>query len=124
MAMSEQAVGDVLRFSIIKGNDNGCANISISLNLESMQVNLFDTIQTFRKIVYTSVFVTLTAFVDNILSFNLESQKWTMSCRYLIYHREPYWWGAPTKYFPLNPNNEQLDSIIVWSKVALFSPWA
>jgi hypothetical protein len=27
-----------IRFSIIKGNDNGCANISISLNLESMQV--------------------------------------------------------------------------------------
>jgi hypothetical protein len=25
-----------LRFSIIKGNDNGCANISISLNLESI----------------------------------------------------------------------------------------
>jgi hypothetical protein len=64
-----------IRFSIIKGNDNGCANISISLNLESMQVNLFDTIQTSRKIVYTSVFVTLTAFVDNVLSFNLESQK-------------------------------------------------
>jgi hypothetical protein len=33
-----------------------------------MQVNLFDTIQTSRKIVYTSVFVTLTAFVDNVLS--------------------------------------------------------
>jgi hypothetical protein len=40
-----------------------------------MQVNLFDTIQTSRKIVYISVFVTLTAFVDNVLSFNLESQK-------------------------------------------------
>jgi hypothetical protein len=40
-----------------------------------MQVNLFDTKQTSRKIVYTSVFVTLTAFVDNVLSFNLESQK-------------------------------------------------
>jgi predicted permease len=64
-----------LRFSIIKGNDNGCANISISLNLESMPVNLFDTIQTSRKIVYTSVFVTLTAFVDNVFSFNLEAQK-------------------------------------------------
>jgi hypothetical protein len=64
-----------IRFSIIKGNDNGCANISISLNLESMQVNLFDTIQTSRKIVYIFVFVTLTAFVDNVISFNLESQK-------------------------------------------------
>jgi hypothetical protein len=60
-----------LRFSIIKGNDNGCANIYISLNLESMQVNRFDTIQTSRdtlqtsrNILYTSVFVTLTAFVD------------------------------------------------------------
>jgi hypothetical protein len=55
----------------MKGNDNGCANISISLNLQSvynMQVNLFDTIQTSRKIVYTSIFVTLTAFVDNVLS--------------------------------------------------------
>jgi hypothetical protein len=39
-----------------------------------MQVNLFDTIQTSRKIVNTSVFVTLTAFVDNVLSFNLEPQ--------------------------------------------------
>jgi hypothetical protein len=39
-----------------------------------MQVNLFDTIQTSRKVVFTSVFVTLTAFVDNVLSFNLESQ--------------------------------------------------
>jgi hypothetical protein len=32
------------------------------------QVNLFDTIQTSLKIVYTSVFVTLTAFIDNVLS--------------------------------------------------------
>jgi hypothetical protein len=40
-----------------------------------MQVNLFDTIQTPRKIVYTSVFVTLTTFVDNVFSFNLKSQK-------------------------------------------------
>jgi hypothetical protein len=52
----------------MKGNDNGCANISISHLICSRQVNLFDTIQTSRKIVYTSVFVTLTAFVDNVLS--------------------------------------------------------
>jgi hypothetical protein len=66
---------DQLRFSIIKRDDNGCANISISLNLESMQVNLFDTIQTSRKIVYTSVFVRLTAFVDNVLSLLI----WTLN---------------------------------------------
>jgi presenilin-like A22 family membrane protease len=36
-----------------------------------------------------SIFVTLTAFIDNVISFTLESQKRTMSCRYLIYHREP-----------------------------------
>jgi hypothetical protein len=35
-----------------------------------MQVNLFHAIQTPHKIVYTSVFVTLTTFVDNVLSFN------------------------------------------------------
>jgi hypothetical protein len=72
-----------LRFSIIKGNDNGCANISISLNLASMQVNLFDTIQTSRdtiqtsrKIVYNSVFVTLTAFVDmsSLLIWRLKNE--------------------------------------------------
>jgi hypothetical protein len=52
-------------------SDNGCANISISLNLESNYVNyLFDMIQTSLKIVYTSVFVTLTAFIDNVPSFN------------------------------------------------------
>jgi hypothetical protein len=73
-----------IRFSIIKGNDNGCANISISLNLESMQVNLFDTIQTSRdtiqtsrKIVYNSVFVTLTAFVDmsSLLIWSLKNEQ-------------------------------------------------
>jgi hypothetical protein len=40
-----------------------------------MQVNLFDTIQTSRKIVYTSVFVRLTAFVDNVLSLLI----WTLN---------------------------------------------
>jgi hypothetical protein len=35
--------------------------------------HLNDTIQTSLKIVYTSVFVTLTAFIDNVLSFNLEA---------------------------------------------------
>jgi hypothetical protein len=66
-----------LRFSIIKGNDNGCSNISISLNLASMQVNLFDTIQTSRKIVYNSVFVTLTAFVDmsSLLIWRLKNEQ-------------------------------------------------
>jgi hypothetical protein len=71
-----------LRFSIKKGNDNGCANIS--LNLASMQVNLFDTIHTFRdtiqtsrKIVYNSVFVTLTAFVDmsSLLILRLKNEQ-------------------------------------------------
>jgi hypothetical protein len=73
-----------LRFSILKGNDNGCANISISLNLESMQVNLFDTIQTSRdtiqtshEIVYNFVFVTLTAFVDmsSLLIWSLKNEQ-------------------------------------------------
>jgi hypothetical protein len=40
-----------------------------------MQVNLFHAIQTPHKIVYTSVFVTLTTFVDNVLSFNYLSSR-------------------------------------------------
>jgi hypothetical protein len=37
-------------------------------------VNLFDMIQTSLKIVYTSIFVTLTGFIDNAISFNVEAK--------------------------------------------------
>jgi hypothetical protein len=44
------------------------SHLNVSYNLFG-----FDTIQTSLKIVYTSVFVTLTAFIDNVHSFNLEA---------------------------------------------------
>jgi hypothetical protein len=54
-----------------------------------MQVNLFDTIQTSRKIVYNSVFVTLAAFVDmsSVLIWRLKNEQWVVATLFIIESR-------------------------------------